>query len=108
MKPDLLLMGFSALYAAITVAAVCYGLAASPPRSAERPSSVRSRRRSSLECLFLFEGYAALLWFGLPALGFGLGEGQVVAFLASALLAVVSAMSWLAAGIEDALGRRRR
>ncbi|MBC7953109.1 MAG: hypothetical protein H7Z12_14985 [Rhodospirillaceae bacterium] len=56
----------------------------------------------------LFAGYAALLWFGLPALGVGLGEGQVVAFLASVLLAVVSAMSWLAAEIEDALGRRQR
>lgn len=108
MRPDSFLIAVSVLYTAVTMAVVGYGLVVAPPRSAETQPSMRTRRRSCLEGIFLFARYAALLWFFLPARGFGLGEGQVVALLASVLLAVVSAMSWLTAEIERLLRRGHR
>lgn len=70
-------------------------------------SAIRRKRRDSAQCVALTAGYAALLWFGLPALGFGLGEGPTVVFIASILLAVIEAMSWLAAEIEHLVARMR-
>lgn len=78
----------------------------SPPTPDPR-SALRRKRRNSAQCVALTAGYATFLWFGLPALGFGLGEGPTVVFIASILLAVIAAMSWLAAEIEHLVARLR-